>query len=367
MANVTIQLNCTNNTGGAVLYSSIRVAFASNPSIKYTWESPQSLAAGASTNFNLAVPEGDSPAPILGGQSNVTFYTDSQGITPCAVAILDPDVVFVEGDIYSISLSAADSGGGGGGGDDDPPVSGNKITYSLSDFDPLKAASGALCVMVEKNYSAGTITNTNTSFGGVGICKSKNADRYLLTVSSIGYEFNNKGNSVEETSSAYKLLLGEVLQDLTGAGGAVGSNTRTVVTRSADGSYSSTTTDEDTTVLVDSLTARDNFAINALRTLMQRADKDPSTLSNNEMAFYCDVAYQWAANMMSAAAKVRATMEDESGPSVDEESLTTNTEKLLYDMSEAIIEAKETMEDLAQAVQDLDTHICDKLQALVEK
>lgn len=69
---------------------------------------------------------------------------------------------------------------------------------------------------------------------------------------------------------------------------------------------------------------------------MQRADKDPASLSNNEMSFYCDVAYQWAANMMSAAAKVRATMQDETGTSVDEESLTTNTEKLLYDMSEAL-------------------------------
>jgi hypothetical protein len=95
---------------------------------------------------------------------------------------------------------------------------------------------------------------------------------------------------------------------------------------------------------------RDNFALKALKTLMQRSEKDPSSLSNNEMSFYCDVAYQWAANTMSAAAKVRATIEDETGPSVAEESLTTNTEKLLYDMSEAIIEAQATMEDLVQAV-----------------
>ena len=85
------------------------------------------------------------------------------------------------------------------------------------------------------------------------------------------------------------------------------------------------------------------------------------------MAFYCDVAYQWASNMMAAAAKVRATMQDETGPSVVEESLTTNTEKLLYDMSEAIIDAQATMEDLVQAVQDLDSHICEKLQDLVDK
>lgn len=242
-----------------------------------------------------------------------------------------------------------------------------KITYNLSPFDPAKAKQGALCVMVLKDYSESTILNTNPSFGGVGICRYKDPGTYLITISSELYKFNEKGNSSDLTSKAYKLLLGEVQQTLSGAGGAVESNTRTVVTRSADGTYSSETTEEDNTVLVEGLTVRDNFALNALKTLMQRSEKDPSSLSNNEMSFYCDVAYQWAANMMSAAAKVRATIEDETGPSVAEESLTTNTEKLLYDMSEAIIEAQATMEDLVQAVQDLDTHICDKLQALVEK
>ena len=240
-----------------------------------------------------------------------------------------------------------------------------KITYNLSAFDPLKAKQGALCIMVTTSYSEATIVNTSASFGGAGICKYKDGDRYLLTVNSVLYSFNRQGNPADKSN--YKLLLGEVQQELSGAGGAVESNMRTVVTRSADGTYSSETTEENNTVLVEGLTTRDNFALNALKTLMQRAEKDPSSLSNNEMSFYCDVAYQWAANMMSAAARVRATIEDETGPSVDEESLTTNTEKLLYDMSEAIIEAKETMENLAQAVQDLDTHICDKLQALVEK
>lgn len=240
-----------------------------------------------------------------------------------------------------------------------------KITYNLSAFDPLKAKQGALCIMVTTSYSEATIVNTSASFGGAGICKYKDGDRYLLTVNSVLYSFNKQGNSAD--GSSYKLLLGEVQQELSGAGGAVESNIKTVVTRNADGTYSSETTEEDNTVLVEGLTVRDNFALNALKTLMQRSEKDPSSLSNNEMAFYCDVAYQWAANMMSAAARVRATMEDETGPSVAEESLTTNTEKLLYDMSDAIIDTKETLEDLVQAVQDLDTHICTKLQALVDK
>ena len=374
MANVTIQLNCTNNTGSAVSYLSIRVAFANNPSILYVWESPQSLATGASTSFTLAVPEGDSPAPISSGQSNVVFYTDSQGITSCAVAILDPDVVFVEGDIYSISLSAADSGGGdegggdsGGGGGDTPSGSGIKVTYNLKNFVAAKASSGALCVMTLKNYSSGTITSIDDAFRGAGICRLAAPKTYALTVSSVVYLFNEMGNSVDEDSENYKLHLGEIPQDLTGAGGAVESDIKTVVTRATDGTYTSDTVEQANTVLIESLNARDNFAINALRTIMMRADKDPATLSNNEMAYYCDVAYQWASNMMTAAAKVRATIEDESGPSVDEASLTSNTEKLLYDMSEAIIDSKEIMENLTQAIQDLDSHICEKLQDLVDK
>ena len=240
-----------------------------------------------------------------------------------------------------------------------------KITYNLSAFDPLKAKQGALCIMVTTSYSESTIVNTSASFGGAGICKYKDGDRYLLTVNSVLYSFNRQGNPADKSN--YKLLLGEVQQKLSEAGRTVESNRKTVVTRNADGIYSSETTEEDNTVLVEGLTPRDNFALNALKTLMQRAEKDPSSLSNNEMSFYCNVAYQWAANMMSAAARVRATIENETGSSVDEKFLTTNTEKLLYGMREAIIEAKETMEGLAQAVQNLDTHICDKLQALVEK
>lgn len=242
-----------------------------------------------------------------------------------------------------------------------------KVTYNLFTFNPAKVQQGVLCVMVSKNYSESTIVNTSESFGGAGICKYKDSDRYLLTVDSVLYQFNGKGEGVNAVSNNYKLLLGGIQQELVGAGGAVESSMRTVVTRSADGTYSSSTVEEDNTVLIDSLNARDNFALNALRALIQKTDRDPASFGDNEMAFYCDVAYKWAANMMAAAAKVRATLDDESGPSVDEGSLSSNTEKLLYDMSDALIDTKGILEDLTQAVQDLDAHICDKLQALVEK
>jgi hypothetical protein len=85
-----------------------------------------------------------------------------------------------------------------------------KITYNLSPFNPAKAQQGALCVMVLKNYSESTILNTDPSFGGVGICRYKNPGTYLITISSELYRFNEKGNSSDLTSRAYKLLLGEV-------------------------------------------------------------------------------------------------------------------------------------------------------------
>lgn len=368
MANVTIGLTCTNTAEVALSFISMRIFFANTGALLYTWPELQHLAAGATIRYTLEVPEGDSPAAVSGGQNNIIFYTDSIGSDSCAAATLSSDIVFQQNGECAISLVESDEGGGGGdSGGGGSSVSGIKVTYNLRNFVAAKASSGALCVMTLKNYSSGTITSTDAAFGGAGICRLVAPKTYALTVSSVVYLFNEMGNSVDEDSENYKLHLGEIPQDLAGAGGAVGSDVKTVVTRATDGTYTSDTIEQANTVLIESLNARDNFAINALRTIMMRADKDPATLSNNEMAYYCDVAYQWASNMMTAAAKVRATIEDESGPSVDEASLTSNTEKLLYDMSEAIIDSKEIMEDLTQAIQDLDSHICEKLQDLIDK
>ena len=222
-----------------------------------------------------------------------------------------------------------------------------KITYNLYPFNAAKASQGSLVVMVVKTWNIEehpTITNEPMvgveiqPFGGAGICRFSAPNTYIFTVNSTTFSFNDKGNSNQLSSQNYKLLLGEIQQTISDGGGLVTSDTSRGITRAADGSYSEVVTDEESQMIIDTLNARDQFAIQCLKQLMS-IDKnrmDPTTVSDNEMAHYCELAYRWAANMMNAAAKTRATMTDETGSSVDEESLASNTEKLLYDIKDAL-------------------------------
>ena len=228
-----------------------------------------------------------------------------------------------------------------------------KQTYILNPFEHSKASSGALCIMV-KNGVSDKITNinsdgtANSNFMGAGICTQGDGG-FTMMINGVVYQFNSKGEGLYPLSIRnWKLMLGEVETIINTSGNAATSNTTTIVTRGQDGS---TTTKVDYSktndVIIDSLNARDEFAVNVLKQLLSSIP-NPSAISNNEMNFFCNRAYQWAANMMEASANARGTFTQEASsttgiPSnittradISSDSLSSNTEKLLNNIVSAL-------------------------------
>ena len=215
------------------------------------------------------------------------------------------------------------------------------ITYRLYNFNADAASDGALCVMVKKDYTDPIITNEPMvgveaqPFGGAGTCKVLSG-RYTLTVKSVSYKFDGFGNPLGPNNTLYKLMLGEIQQAVSDVGNTVNSKA-TVITEmtqsdSGDIEYNTTVEGTPSTVFLDSLTPRDQFAINALRSMLEHV-QDPSSVSDSVMADYCDKAYRWAANMMNMAADARAIFKDSTATDTPEAAevgvLEDNKEKLL--------------------------------------
>lgn len=228
-----------------------------------------------------------------------------------------------------------------------------KQTYILKPFESSKASAGALCVMV-KNGVSDKITNINSdgtanpNFMGAGICTQGNGG-FTMMINGVVYQFNSRGEGLHPLSiRTWKLMLGEIEATINTSGNAATSNTTTIVTRGQDGS---TTTKVDYSktndVIIDSLNARDEFAVNVLKQLLSSVP-NPSALSNNEMNFFCNRAYQWAANMMEASANARGSFTQEASTTtgtpfnvttrtdITTESLSSNTEKLLNNIVSAL-------------------------------
>ena len=235
--------------------------------------------------------------------------------------------------------------------------------YKVHDFVYKKAEQGALVAMVKSTVANDAEVSTATETGstptliGTGIMRVKSPNSNLLIISSVTYTFNYEGKCITEDFFDYKLMLAETLDKASEVGSVVETDGTTGITRGVDGSVTYTE-EEGQSVVVSTLEARDQFAINALKTLMERYDKDPSTLSDNEMAFLCENAYQWAANMMTQASKVRATVTTETsgegggesgetggftrGVSVDSSELTDTTDKLINNIVAALEKTDES-------------------------
>lgn len=234
-----------------------------------------------------------------------------------------------------------------------------KITYKLSAFNAKKASQGSLVVMVDKNLTINEdshITNVTIvggaevrtdDFYGAGICRIVGQGTYCFTVNSTTYNFTSDGRALGTESINYKLVMGTVVTSLSTVGNSVNTPSTGHTTRSIDGEGNKKDTTEVVEggqAVVNNLNARDTFALQALHGLFNNMkEKDPASLSDSEMNFYCQQAYQWAANMMLVAASSRASFKDDTAvPTTNPEDvgdLTSNTEKLLNNL----IVALETM------------------------
>lgn len=231
-----------------------------------------------------------------------------------------------------------------------------KITYTFeSEFNIEKAINGALCVVVTSNATS-PISNVklsgidsnqweeNPEFIGAGICIKKSHSEVLITIDNSTYSFNYGGNPLGATPTDYRLRLAKIESDVMSVGLAATSTTTSVTKKyipvtkvkgEVKPVISTETTDGGGEVIVDTLTARDQFAVQALKAIMPSIES-PTTVDNSVINFYCDVAYRWAAGMMNAAANTRSTYEDTTKQTISTESLETNTEKILYDISQSL-------------------------------
>lgn len=208
----------------------------------------------------------------------------------------------------------------------------------------------------------------NTHFVGAGVCTVQNGT-YKLAVDSTVYTFNSSGNAYDsqtngkylyladiegskETSSPSSFIAGNMMEasfkvvttksysaladagealeeggELSGAknraGGEVASASEIVKIPVENGAVimkpsdftekaieeETVITNTETKVNIDSLTPRDQFAMEAMKGIIA-ATKEPAGLSNSAVLQNCEAAYQWAANMMLSAANARAILDD---------------------------------------------------------
>ena len=225
------------------------------------------------------------------------------------------------------------------------------IKYDLTKFEKDEASSGALCAVVNATVfngdsypdtpnidtqNNGTPTN---GFFGTGVCIVSNSSQYTIIIGSKQYKFDSQGRGIliEEgaettTKTQIKIMMATVKNAVNYSGSVVTSST-TVTSKKTRSGYSDGEAEYgDYIKSIDTLNPRDQFAAQALRGLLSHID-NPYALSDSEMNLYCNAAYQWAANMMSAAANARGSLEDQTltdkTRNVAVGELETNTEKLL--------------------------------------
>jgi len=229
-----------------------------------------------------------------------------------------------------------------------------KITYELHNFNSSDAREGKLCAMVvfspstvSDNKISNIINTSSTStpnwvsnpeLKGVGICKFTSPNKYIFTVDSINYIFDEKGAANSLNARGWKLWMATVdARNITKAGSTTPTNTASSATRASGGSI---TEEEDydandSLVKIDNLQARDEFAVQALRAMLASVP-DPSVLSENEINYYCETAYKWASYMMRSAADARGSFSEGESTTVPDTDLNNNIEKLLKNIATAI-------------------------------
>ena len=225
-----------------------------------------------------------------------------------------------------------------------------RIQYQVTSFNAEQAKAYSLVAMVKNDVTTGTVLynideqgSANPNFKGSGIAKYKsNNGRFEFSYGGLTYTFSTSGASSDSASAGYKLMMAQVIENVNPSGNAItgtntGSTQRDQYGQISDGGI----TYEKRVIAIDSQNARDQFATEILNSILQKLDVDPSSLNSSARSYYCQVAYDWAANMMTAAANARGTFTDatETSSSARQEaigSLENNTDKLLNNLIVAL-------------------------------
>ena len=241
-----------------------------------------------------------------------------------------------------------------------------KITYNISPFDTLKAKRGELCIFINADSGISPDTTTiisnvivqdgkivrNPVIGGIGICRYKQGN-ITFTCDGVVHTFIGVNAASDEEGF---LMMAEISESLE-QGNAFESATTTTTsvragTRAEDPNVVTTsTTDSASTVFVDSLNARDEFALQVLKVMIGKMD-DPASVSNSVMYYYCDAAYRWASNMMVLAAGTRSSVEQSEDAKIEVQSLESNADKLLNNILNTLDDLKDQQSENLVGIKD---------------
>lgn len=222
-------------------------------------------------------------------------------------------------------------------------------TYTVYDFKYNDAIQGVLVAMVLNTVAPNTqVAQDADTLKGVGTVKVTSQNTITLTINSIVYSFNNNGICISKDYTNYKLMLAEVQEKASEVGSGVETDgTVTVGTRSSDGTINYRE-EQGNSIIISSLEARDQFALYALKTLMEKATNDVASMSDNEKMHLCKSAYQWAANMMTQASKARAVI------ITDDTELNDYSEKVNVDPSELTVTSNKLFNNILVALERTD-------------
>ena len=207
--------------------------------------------------------------------------------------------------------------------------------YKIEAFDYDEVKESKLCA----------VTDSSGNLIGTGIPKVKSSNSIVVTIDSVQYVFDSQGNPTSKNAitNGYKINMAasQVKANTTGTVGATSAAyTRSVDAETGDVTYTpSEILDKTYEITIDNLNARDQFALQALHTIMEKIP-NPDELSKDEITHYCEASYLWASYMMVESSKARAVIEDaDISDNTKTETvgyLESNTEKLLNNIVAAI-------------------------------
>lgn len=225
-----------------------------------------------------------------------------------------------------------------------------RTQYQVTTFNQDLAKAYSLVAMVKTEVTSSTVLynidehgTPNPNFKGAGITKYKSSNgRFEFWYDGTTYLFSTNGEASDAASAGYKLMMAKVLENVNPSGNAATGTNSGSTERDQYGNIIDTGVTYGTkTILIDYQNARDQFATEILNSILQKLEVDPANLDSSTRSHYCQVAYDWAANMMTAAANARGTFTDatETSASARQEaigSLENTTDKLLNNLIVAL-------------------------------
>ena len=163
-----------------------------------------------------------------------------------------------------------------------------QVLYTFEDFDAKKARAGHLCVVIKDEYfnneedaaeesqneeeEEPSIYSTDPDFVGAGIATVGSGGIVTIVINKQKYTFNITGTSIQ----GYCIKLATISSVAGGGSSRAGEEIDPNLT----------------------LVTLDNIAIEVLKTILLKTSDNLLEFSDNDMAYYCQKAYQWAENMI---------------------------------------------------------------------